>query len=253
MLQGGVLRLDVVARPEPDTVTGFFLNRTLPFIRKADGGFYTLLGVDMETAPGVYQVVVKLHRSRHETETLRRSIRVQDAGFPVEKLTLDPAKVFPDSAALARIRRETALRNLKWSRWSSKVFWHGSFIPPVQGQMRRFGCRRIINGAPRSPHTGVDISAPEGTPVRSPAAGKVLLTGDFFFSGKSVYIDHGLGLVGMFFHLSRIDVAEGEMVEKGQIIGAVGSTGRASGAHLHWGVRWRGVRINPALLLQLEL
>ena len=92
----------------------------------------------------------------------------------------------------------------------------------------------------------------EGTPVICPADGKVILTGDFFFSGNSVYIDHGLGLIGMFFHLSRIDVAEGDMVEQGQVLGTVGSTGRASGPHLHWGIRYRGSRINPAALLDLS-
>ncbi|HUU30453.1 MAG TPA: M23 family metallopeptidase [archaeon] len=254
IVQGGIVRLDIEAQPPPDTVTGSFRERALPFIHSGQGGFYTLLGVDMETRPGVYQLQIKLHRKGgRKGETVRRKLRVVDAGFPVQELTLPPAQVFPDSAALRRIKREDELRNSKWSKWVQTAFWNRPFVAPIQGEMSRFGHRRILNGVPRSSHSGVDIDAPEGTPVLCPAAGKVILTGDFFFSGKSIYIDHGLGLIGMFFHLSRIDVHEGQLVEQGQLLGAVGSTGRVTGPHLHWGVRWRGSRVNPMSLLKLTL
>jgi murein DD-endopeptidase MepM/ murein hydrolase activator NlpD len=187
------------------------------------------------------------------SQRMSRSITVQDAGFPVQRLTLPPQKVFPDSAAMARINRESALRNRRWKQWSERPFWETGFIAPLAGELSRFGSRRIINDAPRSPHSGADISAPEGTPIKAPAAGKVLLTGDFFFTGNSIYMDHGLGMIGMFFHLSEIDVAEGEMVDQGQVIGKVGATGRVTGPHLHWGIRWRNARINPASLLDLKL
>jgi murein DD-endopeptidase MepM/ murein hydrolase activator NlpD len=207
----------------------------------------------MDKKPGSYELTVipaSYDGSRGE-ET--RMVKVADAGFPVQKLTLPPAKVFPDSAATARIKRETALRNRKWSEWSARPFWQRTFIAPLKGELNRFGSRRIINGAPRSPHSGADISAPEGTPVVAPAGGKVVLTGDFFFTGNSVYIDHGLGLIGMFFHLSEINVTDGQIVEQGQVIGKVGATGRVTGPHLHWGIRWRNARINPARLLELDL
>lgn len=253
IVQGGIVRCDITAEPPPDTVTGSFRGRSLPFLRSSSGGFYTLLGIDMETKPGAYWLKLRVYRSGNTGEEARRKLSVIKANFPVEKLTLEPAKVFPDSTALRRIKREDELRDRKWSIWAPTAFWSGPFVPPVTGEMRRFGDRRIINGVQRNPHTGVDIVAPEGAPVLCPSAGKVILTGDFFFTGKSIYIDHGLGLIGMFFHLSRIDVAEGEQVSRGQVIGAVGSTGRASGPHLHWGMRWRGSRVNPVLLLKLEL
>jgi len=208
---------------------------------------------DMEKKPGNYELTVNPLTGSGENEAIVRRITVRDAGFPVQRLTLPPEKVFPDSAATARIKRETALRNRKWKDWSDKPYWVTGFIAPLEGELGRFGSRRIINAAPRSPHSGADINAPSGAPVVAPAGGKVLLTGDFFFTGNSIYIDHGLGMIGMFFHLSEIDVVEGEMVEQGQVIGKVGATGRVTGPHLHWGVRWRDLRINPESLLELKL
>lgn len=252
VVQGSIIRVEVLSDFAPDTVTGTFMEKTLPFFRIGEGNFFSLAGVDMESKPGAYTLALELRRSGKQPELLRRTVWVRDAEFPVQRLTLPPAQVFPDSAALARIKRESDLRNSKWLSWAPGAFWKGKFIPPLKGEMQRFGHRRIINQASRSPHTGVDISAPEGTPVVAPAAGQVILTGDFFFTGKSVYIDHGLGMIGMFFHFSRIDVAEGDFVEQGRVIGAVGSTGRATGPHLHWGVRWRNDRINPVSLLELN-
>ncbi len=236
-----------------DTVTGKFDGDILPFVRTAPDSFYTLLAADMDKKPGSYKLVINAKRFDGTEEILVRGITLKDAGFPLQKLTLPPAKVFPDSAANRRIGRETALRNRKWKDWSERPYWSEKFIAPLKGELKRFGSRRVINGAKRNPHSGADISAPEGTPVIAPAGGKVLLTGDFFFTGKSVYIDHGLGMIGMFFHLVEIGVAEGEMVEQGQVIGKVGATGRVTGPHLHWGIRWRDKRINPASLLKLQL
>ena len=253
LVQGEITRIEIPFSVEIDTVTGTFSGKSLPFVQSKQGGFYTLLGVDMDTKPGIYPLFVEIGRENGTFKTIMREIKVLDAKFPVQELTLEPAKVFPDAAATARIQRENKLRNDKWSRWAQEAFWSNRFIPPLDGEMKRFGHRRIINKAPRSPHSGVDISADEGTPVICPANGKIILTGDFFFSGKSIYIDHGLGLIGMFFHLSRIDVSEGDMVKQGQVLGAVGSTGRVTGPHLHWGIRYRGSRINPSSLLELPL
>jgi murein DD-endopeptidase MepM/ murein hydrolase activator NlpD len=112
-----------------------------------------------------------------------------------------------------------------------------------------FGHRRVINGEPRSPHGGADFAAPQGTPVRVAADGKVVMVANHFFGGNAVFVDHGDGLVSQYFHLSRIDVHEGQELARGATLGAVGSTGRATGPHLHFGTRWRGARVDPSLLL----
>lgn len=249
--QGAILRLTVEGGGALDTVTGRFNGKALPFIRSGDG-FYALLGIDMEARPGKLPVEVRLG-SGTGAPLVRRQVRVKDGRFPVQKINLPPEKVFPDTAAEARIRREDAYRDSCWSHWESARHWEGSFIPPLRGEMKRFGNRRILNGAPRSPHTGVDITAETGAPVVATAGGRVIATGDFFFSGGSIYIDHGFGLISMYFHLSRLDVQQGDTVRQGQVIGAVGATGRVSGAHLHWGVRYRDARINPRSLLDLKL
>jgi len=109
--------------------------------------------------------------------------------------------------------------------------------------------RRFFNGEERNPHSGLDFAAATGTPIKSPAAGKVILTGNYFFNGNTVFVDHGQGLISMFCHLSRIDVAVGDEVPRGGVLGKVGSTGRATGPHLHWNVSLNGNRVDPAIFI----
>ncbi|MCA9479450.1 MAG: M23 family metallopeptidase, partial [Nitrospira sp.] len=132
--------------------------------------------------------------------------------------------------------------------------WNGPFLEPVNGKITGvFGSRRIINGQPRRPHSGEDIAAPKGTPVLAINSGTVSLAVDHFFSGKGVVLDHGLGVFSMYFHLSEINVQNGQPVQKGEAIGKVGASGRATGPHLHWGVRVNGSRVNPFALTTLPL
>ncbi|MDE2978565.1 MAG: M23 family metallopeptidase [Acidobacteriota bacterium] len=113
----------------------------------------------------------------------------------------------------------------------------------------RFGAKRIINGEPRSPHTGADYAVPQGTPVLAVEDAVVALAGEFFFSGNAVFLDHGNGLISMYFHLHEVFVEQGDEVPRGRLIGTVGSTGRSTGPHLHFGIRWQGARVDPALWL----
>jgi Peptidase family M23 len=179
------------------------------------------------------------------------TVRVGPYPYAEQRLTIkDESKVNISAADLARVARENARIGKLWDLRTPRRFTLPLAAPlaslPAEG---RFGARRVINGEPRSPHTGADYAEPTGTPVLATADGTVALAGDFFFSGNSVFIDHGDGLITMLFHLSRIDVREGETVHAGQRLGLVGSTGRATGPHLHFGVRWRGARIDPAVLL----
>ena len=181
-----------------------------------------------------------------------RRVRVADYPYPVQHIQLaDDSQVELSAEDLARVRRENALIGGLWSRRGPPRFELPLTAPlerlPAGG---RFGSRRFFNGRPRSPHSGADYAAPGGTTVLAAAGGEVALVGDFFFSGRSVFLDHGDGLVTMYFHLSRIDVEQGGRVERGQAIGAVGQSGRATGPHLHFAARWRGARVDPGLLLR---
>ena len=181
-----------------------------------------------------------------------RRVRIADYPYPVQHIRLeDDSRVVLSAEDLARVRRENARIGALWARRGRAAFDELPLSSPLERLPAggRFGSRRFFNGQPRSPHSGADYAAPAGTPVRAVAAGQVALVGEFFFSGRSVFLDHGDGLVTMYFHLSEIDVEEGSRVGLGQRIGAVGSSGRATGPHLHFGARWRGARVDPALLL----
>lgn len=180
------------------------------------------------------------------------AIGVESRDFRIERVDGVPqSTVTPDPAIAARIAREQAGVNRARERDDARADWVEGFIWPVTGRISGvFGSQRIYNGSPRAFHSGLDVAVPTGTPLKAPAAGVVSFVGsDLFLTGGTVLIDHGHGLSSNFLHLSRIDVAEGERVEQGQVFGAVGATGRATGPHMHWGMNWFGVRIDPQLLV----
>jgi murein DD-endopeptidase MepM/ murein hydrolase activator NlpD len=217
-----------------------------------DGEVWAALGdtcwypIDLLRPPGKAEVARWL-QGRRQTATLE----VRGYPYEVEEIHLDDdSKVHLSAADLARNEREQAAVAALWSRRGPARFTLPLAPPlvplPAGG---RFGARRIFNGEPRSPHTGIDFPAPAGTPVLAVADGRVVLAANHFFSGNSVFIDHGGGLISMYFHLSAIAVKEGEEVRRGERLGAVGATGRVTGPHLHFGLRWHGARIDPQLLL----
>lgn len=183
---------------------------------------------------------------RRETTT----VRVGRFDYPVQKLTLPRHMVELSPQDLERVQRENREMVRLWTREGPRRFGLplGAPLEPLPAG-GRFGHRRVINGSPRSPHGGADYSVAEGTPVLAAADGTVAMVADQFFGGNAVFVDHGDGLVTMYMHLLRVDVAEGATVRRGERVGAVGSTGRATGPHLHFGARWHGARVDPALLL----
>jgi len=211
-----------------------------------------LLGIDLEQAPGIVVVRAEAVDESGHPRSGQRRLRVMDAHFPIQRLTVPRPFVDLDPATLARVNREKATLDQLWKVVTSAQLWHGSFRVPLDaaGPAYGFGVRRIINGEPRAPHTGVDFPAVAGTPVVAPNAGIVALVADHFFSGTSIFLDHGLGLYTMYFHLQESLVQAGQQVESGQIIAHAGSTGRATGPHLHWGARLDGARIDPRELMQ---
>jgi murein DD-endopeptidase MepM/ murein hydrolase activator NlpD len=254
--QGQVLLVQVRTGGRATDVTGRFLGRTIPFFTASEGRPDTvvgLLGIDMQDKPGMHELTVEV-RERDTARRLSYSVLVLKEKYPVQHLTLPSEKVDLDEENLVRVKTEqervkTVLQNVSRER-----LWDGPFVEPVQGETAgAFGRTRVINGQARSPHNGEDISAPLGTPVVAMNDGIARLTVDHFFSGKGVFVDHGLGLYSMYFHLSEVLVQDGELVKQGQAIGKVGTTGRATGPHLHLGVRLNGARVNPYSLVNLPL
>jgi len=253
--QGNIL---VIKVPTDDTVThvqGRFLGRTISFFpesrRDESQGFVGLLGLDLQDEPGTHPLTVSV-KSGERTLTLNYSVVVVKEQFRVEHLKLPRDKVDLDETGLARWKAEQQLVQEALAADSQVRLWQSGFVEPVNGKRTGiFGSVRIMNGQPRNPHNGEDIGAPPGTDVAATNDGVVRLAVDHIFSGKGVYLDHGLGFYSMYFHLSELLVKEGEAVKAGQIIGKVGATGRATGPHLHWGVKLNGARVNPYALLDL--
>jgi murein DD-endopeptidase MepM/ murein hydrolase activator NlpD len=192
---------------------------------------------------------VRLERERGgRRETL--SLRVGPYPYPEQRLEVEEKFVHLSPQDEARAARETERVKALWLR-ETRLRFELPLGPPLEGKLEgsRFGARRVFNGEPRSPHSGVDLKAAAGSPVLAPADGVVLLAEEHFFGGNSVYIDHGGGLVSVVMHLQRIDVHAGDEVRRGQRLGLVGATGRVTGPHLHFGVRWHGARVDPGQLL----
>lgn len=202
--------------------------------------------LDLDTPAGSVEV-----GRRRNGQVELATVRVGEYPYRVQRLQVAESKVTLSDEDLARVRREQEMVGALWDRATGEAQFTLPLAEPLpeMPEPRSFGVRRIFNDQPRSPHSGIDLPVPTGTPVRAVGNGTVVLVGDLFFSGNSVFVDHGGGLVSMYFHLSEIDVAEGDVVERGQRLGAVGSTGRSTGPHLHLGFRWHGARVDPTILL----
>ncbi|MDB5891701.1 MAG: peptidase [Polaromonas sp.] len=173
--------------------------------------------------------------------------------YAEQRLRVAPATVELSPEDEARYNRERLHLEVVMATFSQPLPARsalGMAVPVPGRRSGSFGLRRVFNGQPRSPHSGMDIAAPTGTPVTAPLAGRVIDTGDYFFNGNTVWLDHGGGLLSLYCHLSTVSVAAGDVLERGQRLGAVGATGRATGAHLHWGVMLNRTMVNPALFLR---
>jgi murein DD-endopeptidase MepM/ murein hydrolase activator NlpD len=186
-------------------------------------------------------------------QSVSRTVAVLARQFSIQRVDgLPPQTVTPtDPAVVARLARERVIKNRGFASRAAKEGWLDGFIWPVEGRISgSWGNQRILNNEPRSPHYGVDIAMPEGTPIRAPASGIVALAEpDLYLEGGLVFIDHGQGLISMYLHMSRLDVKAGDEVRQGQIIGAIGARGRATGAHLCWRMKWRDRNLDPALAI----
>lgn len=240
---GGVAVVALGAAPQAPEVT--FGDRRVMVLRDSDEQWIAVVGVPLSTKPGNHEI----HVRGGDTHVFN----VTNKTYKAQHITLNNKRqVSPNPDDLQRIQRE-----LKEQVAAYQVFRAGVtpsnviFDSPVDGGRLSspFGLRRIFNGEERNPHSGLDFAVPTGTPVKAPASGRVVLVGNYFFNGKTVFVDHGQGLISMFCHLSAIDVTVGDEVARGQVVAKVGSTGRSTGPHLHWNVSLNDARVDPAIFI----
>ncbi len=217
--------------------------------------YAALAGVDLETKPGKVPWRIGLVDGDGVPRKVAGSVTVKGGGFPVERLSLPGGMVNLDPETERRAANEAARMRALYDTVTPERLWRGPFTQPVASRKPGggFGSRRIINGQPRMPHSGIDYSADRGTPVVASNRGRVALLGEFFFAGRFVALDHGLGLYTLYFHLDGVAVTEGQTVERGQTVGTVGTTGRSTGPHLHFGAQLGRARINPPYLYALPV
>lgn len=243
--------------PEPHGVPVFEVtaragDREVALVNLRGGGYFGLVAVPRATDEVPVDVSVTLVDGTRLAQHL--SLRVSRRDFPATRLRVASRYTAPDEATLRRVRIER-----EWVRTALAVrtempLWRGAFIRPLEGVTTSpYGQRRMFNNEVRSQHTGLDIDGDTGDPVVAANSGRVILSRDLFYSGQAVYIDHGLGFITGYFHLSKLEVTEGQWVEKGEVVGLVGATGRVTGSHLHWSVFVQGVSLDPLSLTDLRL
>lgn len=227
------------------------LDHTVPAFAISPTTWHALLGLDLDVKLGAHDIVVETGPSSAARAVYHMVIAPK--AFPTRRLTVDEAYVNPPADVETRIETEAKRLTALWASSSDDRRWSTPFVRPVPDPANSaFGSRSILNGQPRSPHGGADFLSEAGTPVHAPNDGLVVLTGDLYYTGNTVVIDHGQGLLSLFAHLSRIDVQEGATVHAGDVLGLVGATGRVTGPHLHWTVRLGGARVDPLSLLAVE-
>lgn len=210
-----------------------------------------LVGIDLDAKLGRHPVIVTATSAAGPLEATYQ-LMVVSKKFPTRRLTVDEGFVNPPASAMPRIEAEQKEQQAIWAASASERLWSEPFVRPVADPANSaFGTRSIFNGQPRGAHSGADFLSPAGRPVKAPSAGRVVLAKNLYYSGNCVIIDHGLGVFTYFAHFSRIDVAVGDMVTPGQVVGLVGATGRVTGAHLHWTARVAGARVDPLSVLAL--
>ena len=238
---GGLVVIDLhsESHSSPDAT---YLNRKVATV-KENGKWYAIVGLSLKTQAGHQEI-------RMDGKGFSFNVSAKD--YPEQHIKLKTRKHIDLSAAdLKRHRGEKKKAQAAFKFFDDNTAPDFAFLKPVEGPYSSpFGLKRFFNGEPRNPHSGLDIAAPTGTAIKAPASGKVVLTGNFFFNGNVVYVDHGQGLISMFCHLSEINVQKGDLLDKGRVLGKVGATGRVTGPHLHWSVSLNNSRIDPMLLLE---
>ena len=243
---GGVLIVPIDSTSTAAPVVTFEGQRSM--VLRSNGRWVAVVGVPLGESPGHVTVLVREGGASGGEKSV--GFDIVNKQYVTQSLKVAPSKVDLSDEDQARVNRETPHIKATVSTFSDTPPATLRLLQPIPGiRTSSYGMRRIFNNEPRSPHTGMDIAGPKGMPVKAAAAGRVIDTGDYFFSGNAIFVDHGEGLITLYCHLSEIDVKPGDTVSTGQVIGKVGATGRVTGPHLHFGVVLNGTSVDPALFL----
>jgi murein DD-endopeptidase MepM/ murein hydrolase activator NlpD len=253
--QGSLLLVEVKSAKPLAELQGDWGGRSVRFWQEAgeETRQKALIGVDLEKAPGQYELKVTGQTAASEKVTCTVEVPVRQGRFATERLTVEKQFVAPSPEQIKRADEERQKLRDIFDRVTPQRLWDGKFRVPLDGvtEGSNFGKRRILNGNPGSPHGGADLRGTTGTPVHAAQRGRVVLAEELFFAGNTVVIDHGLGIYTFYGHLSEIDVKVDEVLEAGAVLGKVGATGRVTGPHLHWGLTVEKARVNPLQIVKL--
>lgn len=242
---GGVALVPLIEVESDVTPTVTYENNRVMVIKNPDIGQSTwlaIVGIPLSAKIGIQTL---------QSDKKSISFTITDKKYQEQHITIENKHhVNPDAAETTRYEKEKAIMDTAFKTYSTTSNPITFFEKPSDAPLSSaFGLKRFFNNEPRNPHSGLDFAAKEGAPIKAPAAGTVIVTGEFFFNGNTIMIDHGYGLISMYCHLSRIDVQQGDIIKKGQLIGKVGKTGRATGAHLHWSISLNNTRVDPLLFI----
>ena len=242
---GGVAIIDIKTQQRPEA----FFNDKRVIVTGEPGAWQAFVGLPLRSRPGTHELHVHVDNTSQSY-----SFEVHEKQYREQYITIkDTEQVSPSGRNLERIRSESTTINQAKAEWSLSDNIPFKLDLPITGRISSpFGLRRFFNNQPRNPHSGLDIASPEGTPINSAAAGRVVNTGNYFFNGNTVFIEHGQGLITMYCHLSEILVESGEPVGRGEIIGKVGQTGRVTAPHLHWGVIMNTISVDPTMFVDMD-
>lgn len=253
LVPGAIFQVRVYSQDSISRVQGSLAERDILFYATSSRREWEgVAGIDLETPPGLYSLTGTVWMTDGRSGAIRESLRILPKKFPTQHIQVKQKYVTLGAQDSQRAAREARQLEAIWQTVTSKKLWVKTFHRPLSSKLTSgFGRRRIVNGKLRSPHSGVDLKARFGTPIKAANSGKVVLAQDLFFAGKTIILDHGLGLYTLYAHCSKMWIKVGDLVGQGQVIGEVGATGRVTGPHLHWACRVSSARVNPLNLTTL--
>lgn len=245
---GGIAEIPL--GPLMDAAPQVFFQQHRVLVTHDDRNWLALVGIPLETQPGQQEIVLKT-----QDKSTRIAFNVNYKEYPAQYLSIKNKRmVNPNPEDLKRINADLQRINAAIGTWTEQERIDTDFTAPVDGRLSGvFGSRRFFNNQAKNPHSGLDIAAPPGAPIKAPAGAKVIDTGNYYYNGNAVFLDHGQGLISGYFHMTEIKVKPGQTVNRGDLIGSVGATGRVTGPHLHWNIYLNNTKVDPALFIAKDL